>query len=273
MSSSARFIFDNAADRAAITATTAAAGLGAANLQNDIKGQVCRLTGDAGQIVLTWPTPQTVGAVVIPASSLGGSSTIRVRGYADAAGTDALIDTGVRWAAPGGILEHWDWSQPLNVNSFAWTFPPVTAVYFEHVAVRRIVIDLTDPGAEFMDLSRLVMGRVLATQYNASYGQSDGIIDATKNERTASGDLRTELGPKAKTLGFSLDCIRNSERAQIKQLCSMGVGRSVFVSLCAQNGDPEKERDKSCYGKLRQPSAMTWTHFGLHQAAFEVEGF
>lgn len=269
----ARFIFDNAADRALLTAATAAAGLGPANLQNDIKGQVCRLTGNSGQLVATWGNPQAVGAVVIPASSLGASSTIRVRGYADAAGADEVLDTGVRFAAPGGILGNWDWTQPLNVNSFAWGFPPVVACYFEHVAVRRILIDITDPGAAFIDLSRLVMGRVLETQYNASYGQSDGIVDATKNERTASGDLRTELGPKAKLLGFTLECIRDSERAQIKQLCTMGIGRSVFVSLCAQNGDPEKERDKSCYGKLRQPSAMTWTHFGLHQAAYEIEGF
>lgn len=273
MSNSARFIFDNAADRATLTATTAAAGLGPANLKTDIKGQVCRLTGDAGQIVATWSTLQSVGAVVIPASSMGASSTIRVRGYADAAGTQELFDTGARYAAPGGVLANWDWSQPLNVNSFAWTFPPVTAVYFDHAAVRRIVIDLEDPDADFIDLSRLVMGRVLATQYNASYGQSDGIVDATKNERTASGDLRTELGPKAKTLGFSLDFIRDSERAQIKQLCSMGIGRSVFVSLCAQNGDPDKERDKSCYGKLRQPSLMTWATYSIHSAAFEIEGF
>ena len=124
-----RIISDNAADRGALVVANTAPGLGAANLRTDIKGQVCRVLSSSATITATWPQLETVGAVVIPASNLGPSSTIRVRAYADEAGTELLQDTGERWAAPGPIFANEDFTQPLNVNSFAFGVPPITACY------------------------------------------------------------------------------------------------------------------------------------------------
>ena len=141
-----RILTDNAADRATISVAGTAAGMGADKLKTDIKGEVCRVLSGTTSIVLTWPTLETIGAVVIPASNLGPSSTIRIRAYLDAAGATMLADTGVRWAAPGTTLGHWDFAQPLNVNAFADGTAPITACYLpEHTAVRKLVIDITNP--------------------------------------------------------------------------------------------------------------------------------
>ena len=269
-----RLITENSADTATLAVANTAAGMGASNLLTDIKGQVCRILASSGQITATWAALQTVGAVVIPASSLGPSSTIRVRVYSDAAGATLLYDSGLKYAAPGGILSNWDFSQPLNVNQFAFGFAPETAVYFpEHFAVRRVVLDLADPAATFLDLSRLVIGKVLTTTYNANYGQADGLIDLSVNSRAASGDLKTERGPKAKRLSFSLDSIPLNERSKLRRVLDIGVGRFIWVALAAEDADPEMERDKSIYGKLAQAQTMQWTSFNLHTANFEIEGF
>ena len=269
-----KILTNNVADIATITVANTAAGMGASKLKTDIKGEVCRILSGTASIVLQWSSLQTVEAVVIPASSLGPSSTIRVRTYSDETGVNMLHDTGKTYAAPGGILGYWDFSQPLNVNQFAFGFAPETAVYLsEHYAVRRVVIDIVDPAATFIDISRLIVGPSTTTAYNAIYGQSDGLVDLTQNSRAASGDLKTDYGPKAKTLSFSLDFIDGAYRSKIKRILDLGIGRFIWVSIMSESDDPELQRDKSIYGKLTQPQAMQWANYAGHTAQFEIEGF
>lgn len=269
-----RIISSNAADRATLVVPNTALGLGAAHLKTDIKGQVCRVLGGVATITATWAQLETVGAVVIPASNLGPSSTIRVRAYADEAGTELLQDTGERWAAPGPIFANEDFTQPLNVNSFAFGVPPITAVYLaQHEAVRCLVIDIADPSAEFIDLSRLIVGRYFEPRYNPEYGQSDGVIDMSSNSRAASGDIKTDAGPRAKRMSFNLSFIANEDRAQVLQILQRGIGKWLFVSLLPGHADPEKERDKSIYGKPSSAGSMSWAYCGFHAATFEIEGF
>lgn len=274
MAKTIRIISDNAADRATIMVANTAAGAGAENLKTDIKGQVCRILSGTAQIVLTWPQATSVGAVVLPVSSLGPSSKIRVQVFEDEAGTILQEDTGEKWAAPGAILANWGFTQPLNVNQFAFSLPPTTAVYLsQHSAARRVVITLSDPGAEFIDISRLIVGPYMSPSYNPSYGQMDGIVDLSTNSRAASGDLKTDHGPKAKSLTFSLDYIDDAHRALVRQVLEMGIGRFIFVSLTPESFDPVRERDKSIYGKVSQPPPMRWASFSQHAAEFNIEGF
>lgn len=269
-----RIVSDNAADRATITVANTAPGSGANNLKTDIKGQVCRVLSGTAQIVLTWPQATTVGAFVLPVSSLGPSSTIRVQVYSDEAGTVLKEDTGELWAAPGATLKNWGFTQPLNVNQFAFNFPATTAAYLsQHAAVRRVVITLKDPGATFIDISRLIVGAYTSPRYNPAYGQSDSIIDLSTNSRAASGDLKTEFGPKAKLMTFNLEYISDADRAQVQDILEMGIGRFLFVSLTPQSPDPVRERHKSIYGKVSQPATMQWASYSQHAAEFNLEGF
>ena len=126
-----RILTNNAADRATITVAGTTAGMGADKLKTDIKGEVCRVLGTSGSITLDWASLETAGVVVIPVSNLGPSSTIRARAYLDSGGTTLLADTGVLWAAPGTVLENWDFSQDLNVNAFTDGIGAITSCYFE----------------------------------------------------------------------------------------------------------------------------------------------
>lgn len=269
-----RLLTNNAADRATITVANTAAGMGADKLKTDIKGEVCRVLAGSANLVLTWPALETVGAVVIPASNLGPSSTIRVRAYLDAAGTTLLADSGIKFAAPGTILEYWDFSQPLNVNLFADGASPITACYLpEQVAARRIEIAITNPDNTFIDISRLVAGGYHALKYNPDYGATVGTLDLTKNTRAASGDIKTDWGPKASSMTFDLGWIDNSDRERVRQLIAKGVGRFMFVSIFPENDDPALERDYSIYGKPSQAGSMTYSLFNLHSSQFQIEGF
>lgn len=269
-----RIITDNAADRATITVANTAAGMGSDKLKTDIKGEVCRVLSSSATITLIWPKLETVGAVVIPASNLGPSSTIRVRAYLDEAGTQILADSGVKWAAPGTILENWDFSQALNVNAFTDGVAPITACYLpEQVACRRVVIDVTNPDNTFIDMSRIITGGYHAPKYGASYGASIGVNDLTQNTRTASGDIKSDWGPRNSTLQFDLGWIDNTDRERVRQLISRGVGKFLFISLLAEHYDPVLERDYSIYGKPSQAGSMSFSSFNLHNTTFQIEGF
>lgn len=269
-----RLLTNNAADRATITVANTAAGMGADKLKTDIKGEVCRVLAGSANLVLTWPALETVGAVVIPASNLGPSSTIRVRAYLDAAGTTLLADSGIKFAAPGTILEYWDFSQPLNVNLFADGAAPITACYLpEQVAARRVEIDITNPDNTFIDISRLITGGYHSLKYNPDYGVTTGTLDLTKNTRAASGDIKTDWGPKASSMTFDLGWVDNSDRERVRQIIAKGIGRFMFVSIFPENDDPVLERDYSIYGKPSQVGNMTYSLFNLHSSQFQIEGF
>ena len=269
-----KIITDNAADRATITVPSTAAGLGADRLKTDIKGEVCRVLSSSATITLAWSAAETIGAVVIPASNLGPSSTIRVRAYLDAAGATLLQDSGVRWAAPGTTLTNWDFAQPLNVNQFADGTAPLTACYLpEQAAVRKLVIDITNPGSSFIDISRLVVGGYHALQYGATYGAAVSTSDMTKNSRAASGDIKSDWGPRASTLQFDLAWVAAADRERVRQLIARGIGKFLFVSLLPEHADPVLERDSSIYGKPTQPGSLSFAFFQMYSTQIQIEGF
>lgn len=272
--SNLRIITNNAADRATITVSNTAPGMGADKLKTDIKGEVCRVLSGTATITLTWPTLETVAAVVIPASNLGPSSTIRVRAYLDAAGATLLSDTGARWAAPGTMLSNWDFAQPLNVNAFTDGTAPLTACYLpEHTAVRKLVIDITNPDSLFIDISRLVVGGYHAPQYGATYGAAVSTSDMTKNSRAASGDIKSDWGPRASTLQFDLAWVAAADRERVRQLIARGIGKFLFVSLLPEHADPVLERDSSIYGKPTQPGSLVFAFYNMYSTQIQIEGF
>ena len=74
-----RIIYDNAADRAALTASTTAGTLGVANLQNNRKGRPWRATGTTARLGATWAVPERIGGVFLPFCNLSPTASMRVR--------------------------------------------------------------------------------------------------------------------------------------------------------------------------------------------------
>ncbi|SPD65471.1 conserved protein of unknown function [Cupriavidus taiwanensis] len=155
-----RIVHDNAADRAAIVASSTAGGLVVANVQSDLKGLVHRSTGTNVTYTLTWADFETVACTALAACNLSNVGTIRVRAYDGAVAGNLLADTGVQYACAGPRLGLWDWTGKLNGNAFANGGAAKAAVWFPHVAAKRVEIELSDPTNEagYLDVARLVVG-------------------------------------------------------------------------------------------------------------------
>jgi len=77
--SNMRIVYDNAADRATVTASSTAGALVVANLLTDRKSDVWRATGPAASIYAAWPAAETIQAVALPFCNLSPTATMRVR--------------------------------------------------------------------------------------------------------------------------------------------------------------------------------------------------
>ena len=112
-----------------------------------------------------------------------------------------------------------------------------------------------------------------APRYGAGYGAQAGVQDLTRNSRAASGDLKSDWGPKASTLQFDLSWIAEEDRAAVQRIVSRGVGRCLFVSLLAGCGDGAKERAHSIYGRPMQTAALAYASYGLYSTSLAIESF
>lgn len=273
-------VSQNMADIATITTSGSPSGLGPENLKKDLRGLWCRLTGPSNTITLKWDKSVPIGAIVIVGSTLKPSSTFRVRVFEDVDGLNMKYDSGWSWAAPGTIFDNEDWTEELNTNEspadgneFAYSIPPSSAYYLkEQLMAQSITIELQDDDSSFIDISRLVVGPYFSPKVNANYGQSNSIVDLSTHSRSASGGLRSEIGPISRVLSFSLDYVKEEDRGRVQRLMEKSTGNSLWVSLCPNNVDKELERDKSIYGRLSSPINMQWQMLFRHTASFQIEG-
>lgn len=268
-----RYLFNNAINRATLTVASTVANMGANNLKTDVRGQVTRVMGTAMAITAVFPGLEMMGVVAIPASNLGPGSTIRVRSYSDTAGTTLVQDSGVQTAFVGDSTLTW-WSGTSSVNAFTEGAFPMVLVYFpSRHSARRLVVNITNPGATFIDISRLVAGGYTETAYTADWGASVGTADLSSNTRTAAGDLRTDWGPRYNTLQFDLTGLTESDRAPLRHVISGGIGQWLLFDLIAENPDPALARAFSIYGKMSQAGAMSYRAFRTHATQFQLDGY
>ena len=242
----------------------------------DFKGQIHRSTGTSVSYTLTWATGEGVSAVALPACNLSAGATIRVRLYSDAGGASLLADSGVRFACPGPGLDEWDWSAPINANSFIFGGYSKTAVYFPTIQfVRRAVIDLVDTYAPngMIDCSRLVAGVYWTPRHGAGYGVQAGIVDSSVQTRNDAGDLLADRGAQSESLSFPMPYMPESDRSRLAQIFRrVGTAQNFLLSLYPDEGMTLKEQDHMIFGK-RENTMFETNFFNAYATKIAMKGW
>ena len=274
--STLHIIHDDQAASASISASSTAGTLVATNMLNDYKSLVHRSVGTSVSYTLTWASGISLGSVALPAVNLTADATIRVRAYDAVSGGALVYDSGVRDACPGRGIEFWDMGHLWNANAFAHGGAAKSAVWLpEHVFARRVVIELADPGnpAGYLDCARIVVGPYWQATYNASYGASAGQVDRSTTSRTDAGELRTDRAGQHDAITLDLGALLPEDRQRASALIRQsGVGRNIFLSAHAGNGDPVLEQDWMIYGK-RANSPLVNFAYRLHSMQLSIEGW
>jgi hypothetical protein len=249
-----RVVYDNAADRATVSASSVAGTLAAANLMTNIKSQVWRATDTSATLTLTWPSAEFAGCVALPFCNLGSTATMRVRGYTNVGDATPAFDTGANLACPYAPLGLFGWgTEPLGCNAFAFGGGTYAVSWFEIAAVTKLVIDLDDPASPsgYVEAARLVTGGYWSPANNADWSPKLSVQDSTVNTRNDAGDLVTDRGPQNRTLALSLSWLPPADRDQLMSILrGNGFAAPVFVSLFPQSDDPLQEQQHQIWGKL-----------------------
>lgn len=286
-----RIIYDNAVDRANIvTQSDTVAGFPVSNVQNDYKGKVHRSIDTSVSYTFSWTgaEPEVIGGVVLPATNLSASATIRVRCYQAAqAGGTLLYDSGTVFACPGGVLEDWDWNLPLNANAFAFGGASKSALWIDttpgistdptpsQIACRQIVIDVSDPTntAGYIDCARVVAGAYWEPTYNVKKDTLNlTITDTSTTSRNNSGDLLSDRGIIHDYLTFDFSLLDNTDKENLtKLLRNVGTRKNIVVSIFPEENSV-REQDYIIYGK-RSNSSIGQMFNKFYSHSVEITGW
>lgn len=271
-----RIIYDNAAARATLTASSeASSSLAAANLKTPSKGQVWRATSTSATLTLTWGALETIAGVALPFCNLTAAATIQVKGYTNTTDTTPLFDTGAVTACPGPTLGLWGWTNPLGANAFAYgggtyarCWVPVPG------ACRKVTITLADPTnpAGYVEAGLLVVGAYWAPQIGADKPAPFTPVDLSTHYRNDAGDLMTDVGTRHRKLDLSLSSLSPADRNNLWYvLRGNGMNQPLFVSVFPDDADPQLEQDYMIYAKLTSVSAVQFAGFQRFATTLALE--
>lgn len=290
-----RIIYNNLADTATITASsTASTTTTVANLVKDTKTAVWRsatstTTAVKANLVVTLPSTQIIGGVILPFCNLTSVATIRIRGYTGTAPTlggtvdsptitatgTLVFDTGNVSACPYQPLGLWAWGTlPLGVNSYSYGGGTYARVWFPQASVSSLVVEIIDTNsAKYIEASRLVVGAYWSPTFNTSYGISANTKDLSEHSRTESGDLVTNRGIKYSSMTFDLNWLTPSDRVTFNQIVKgNGLPKPLFISLFPDNSsDWAKEQAHQIYGKLSQLGGISHPIYEMYSTQIEIE--
>ena len=271
-----RVIYDNAADRGTITASSTAGSLSASNLKIDRKSKIWRSVGTIATLTCTWTSLETISGVVLPFCNLSDTATIQVRVYDVGTGGSPIFTSPLILAAPMIPLGYWAWGQqPLGVNTFSYGFNTYARIWLGKMfSARRVEIDIVDTNntAGYIDVSRLIVGNHWSPQFNTGFGIPVTFTDSTVNSRAQSGDLISNIGFKSKKMTVDLNWLTDADRSLLTSLFrNNGASKPVFMSVFPNDTDPAKEQTYQIYGKLPNSGQITHPMHTIYSSQLELE--
>jgi hypothetical protein len=270
-----RIIFDNASDRAAITASSVAGTLVAANLLTDIKSDVWRSVGTNATISLTWASVENIGGVSFPFCNLTAKAKMRVRVYADNTLAVLKLDTGWNYAAPSPSIDSNTWGTALGANAYYYAGNSYATQWMSsHPLGTFMTVDFDDPTnpSGYIEAARIVCGKFWSPAVNALMGASISIVDTSIQFRTDSGDLLTDTGTRHRKQTFDLPPMGSVDRASMWNiLWGNGMSKPLLFSLYPESTDILLEQSHQMYSKLVTTPLMSTPYFSKYSVPIDIE--
>jgi len=226
-----------------------------------------------GTIAAPTITPSGTGAIAyaatdtIPINAVGGTVTY------------ATVTTN---CCPWNSLSLSAWgTNPAAANTYAYGGGTAAVVWLTpSINSRYLTIHITDNFASktnsYIEVSRLILGSYWSPTYNTGYGMTATQHDLSAHDRTESGDLITQRGPRFNSLSFQCDFLTPADRKELtKIMLGNGLPRPLFISLFPNNGTTstlaEMERAHQIYGKLTTLPGISYRTLDMYNTQFDVE--
>ncbi len=261
-------LYKNIGDLATLSSTsTAISGFPLINLQSEHKYKLWRVSGNTASFSMTWTTGQTISAIIFPISNLNSSAIIRVRTYADEAGTAIISDTGNQQP----ILST---QESVGINNYSHYSNSIARVFVSKVSnIKHCKVDITDTTPQgYIEISRLVCGEIWNPTYGTSYGLSSVFLSDSKHERTEAGNIYTDRKNTYKSISFDLNYLTLEDRQNLLKLINTsGTRNPLFVSIFPNSEDPIKEETYQIYGKIVDSPTLNNPMYSMYSTNLTLE--
>lgn len=267
-----RIVWDNAASRATITASTQAGAFTASKLKSPSRSSVWRATGNTATLTLAWPSDENIACVSLPMCNLSPTATVRVRLLNSASAV--LYDSGLVTAASADAAKLIGWTAAQAASAYSFGGGNCATLWFAKRAVRSLTIDIADTNnlQGYVEAVTVVAGDYWSPKLNPAWNPSLSLNDSTKHSRTDAGSLRSDMGFRFRKLNLNLANMVDSDRGDITAILrAVGLFNPMFVSLFPEDTDKRLERDYSMLCKLSQISAITLPNWNSYSAPLELE--
>jgi hypothetical protein len=271
----AKFIFKDVARAAQIVASSTALGTVTASMLTNIKQEVHRSVGTSVSYALTFTASQSIGGVHLPWTNLSPTTTIRVRGYSDAAGTALIKDTGTVLACPAQAIDLLgNWTPALAANAYAFGGGAHARMWFDNVTVRRLVIDIIDTAnlQGYIECGRMFVGAQWSPTETADYSAPLTPDDASTSYRDDASNLRHYRSFKSRKASIDLSHLSPADRTAVwNARVAMGTTEPFIYSLYPDRSDLELERDNQGLFCFSASAALSTPGFEQYATTFDME--
>jgi hypothetical protein len=294
MANNLRIIYKNIIDGATITgSSTATASTVAANLKSGIKSLVWRTASSSTTSVKAYIiasfSSTTLAGVILAFTNLSYLATVRVYGYTGTtpthtgsvdsptvsiAGATLVFDSGDILSNPYQNIGYSDWGTGSYAERKLYSRVWLSDAHAQ-IACTSIVVEITDSNNlnQYVEVSKLIVGKQWSPTYNTSYGLSAGTTDMSTSERSEAGDLLVTRGKMYNSLAFDLKWMEKTDRIELNNLIKTnGIQKPLFVSLFPNNSDDwEKEQLYQIYGYQSKLNSLVHPMFSMYSSQLEIE--
>jgi hypothetical protein len=270
-----RIVADNIVDRAGTTVTATSVAIAAANLITNSKNEVWRSVAavTTASVTTSWTNLENVNMVSM-FGNFSPTATMVVKCYSDTAGATLIYTHTSTFCSPATAIKVAGLTAAQSVSAYAYGGGSVARVFFPVKSARRVTIDIIDTNnlQGYLEAWKLVVGEYFQPTYGAEIGASFSMEDMSKNYRSDSGTLHTDVGARYKKLTMNMNALKPvDQKAMWKIVSYCGISSPVWVSGYPDNTDRDLEQANTVWGKFSQVSVLSANVAGVYAMPLEVE--
>ena len=263
---------DSVRGAATSTATSTATGFAASNTKLDTKIKTWRSTSLSAQtLTYTWASSQSIAGVALVFTNLIANSTARIKLYTLAGDVSPAYDSTTKtisfaYPAPSGF-------STINSTSFAYGGGNHWSWFFTETSCKKMEIIINSSGNpdNFMEVSRVVAGKVWTPTYNANYTLPVRWIDSTTSVRLDSGDHVAERAPMYRAMSLDMAIMRQADKEKLATIRRMnGSAVPIFINAMPQAATAEDEAFLQLYGRMSDELSIELFSNDMYQSQIDV---
>jgi hypothetical protein len=274
--SNLRFAPENILDRdLTLTASiTVSASFPVANVQKDKKSLTHRTATatTSVQFEATFTSAEIFNFIRL-SGNYSPTTTIRVRIYTNVADGSPALDTTVLSGGVAEAISLRGFTSTEASSAYAYGGGNSQRLYFTQTTGKKIIIDIVDTASlqNYVETSRLILGKYWSPVINAEYDVGFTYLDETTHKTTGASDLTSIIGIRKRKLRFTLSKMRELDRNLLMNMIrSNGKGYPFFMSFFPGDAVPNIERDYEGWWKLSDISEMMLEFIDMQNITLEL---